>query len=235
MQMDILIIIGLLILGCLLNLLWEPAPQPANKLAKGYVALVITIAIATWLYFFAGIKNAVPLMVLNVVMHYGTYLAHLVLGFLAANIMFKVWLKDTATDHCGLKAVISTTLWGISITIANSFIVATVGKSMNMPYMIGFFKQSGYAVWFLYFIMAAEAASALGILLHFKLRTGIYASSGLILIMIGAICTHLHNRDPLSDSYAAISELINLILSLSIYFFEKQIRDCRADTQIYIV
>lgn len=235
MQMDILIIIGLLILGCLLNLLWEPAPQPANRVAKAYVALVLVIAIATWVYLFAGIKNAVILAALNGLMHYGSYLAHLVLGFLAANIMFKVWLKDIETDYCGLKTVIRTTLLGISITIANSFIIATVGKSMNMPYMIGFFKQSGYATWFLYFIMAAEAAGALGILLHFKLKTGIYATFGLMLIMAGAVCTHLHNHDPLSDSYAAISELIKLTLLLSIYFFEKQIRNKQADTQIYVV
>lgn len=235
MQMDILIIIGLLILGCLLNLIWEPAPQPANRVAKAYVVLVVIIAIATWLFFFAGIKNAALLIILNGLMHYGSYLAHLVLGFLAANIMFKVWLKDIATDHCGLKKVIRTTLWGITITIANSFLVATVGKSQNMPYMIGFFKQSGYAIWFLYLIMAAETICALGILIHFKLKTGIYATFGLMLIMIGAVFTHLHNRDPLSDSYAAISEFINLTLLLSIYFFEKQIHSMQTDTQIYVV
>jgi uncharacterized membrane protein YphA (DoxX/SURF4 family) len=148
--------------------------------------------------------------------------------------LFKVWLKDTFKDCSKLKAIVRTTLWAVSITIANSFLVAMVGKLQNMPYMIGFFRQSGYSVGFLYFIMAAETACALNILLHFRLKTGIYASLGLMLIMLGAIYTHLHNRDPFSDSYAAISELISLGLILLIYYFEK-LTPKSPETQIYVV
>jgi len=233
--MDILIILGLLILGCLLNLVWEPGFKPANNVAKGYLVLAIILAGTVWLFYFAGIKNAMILSAFSLIMRYGGYLSRLVLGFLTANIMFKIWLKDTVTDCTGLKAIIRTTLWAISIGIANSFLVATVGKSTNMAYMIGFFKQSGYAVWFLYFIMAAETACALGMLLHFKLRTGVYAAMGLMLIMLGAIYTHLHNRDPFSDSYAAISELISLGLLLLIYYFETLTPAKPADTQIYVI
>lgn len=235
MQMDVLIIIGLLILGCLINLVWEPGFKPANIVAKVYLGLTTVLALTVWLFYFAGIKNALVLKDLGFVMQFGGYLSRLVLGFLTANILFKIWLKDTVTDCSGLKAIIRTTLWAISITIANSFLVATAGKSMNMPYMIGFFKQSGYAVWFLYFIMAAETAGALGILLHFKLRTGSYATMGLMLIMLGAVYTHLHNRDPFSDSYAAISEFISLSVLLLIYYFEKLSAGKPADTQIYVI
>jgi putative oxidoreductase len=234
MQMDILIILGLLILGCLLNLAWEPGFEPANKVAKVYLALSIVLSGVVWLYYFAGIKDALVLNLMGLTMRYGGYLSRLLLGFLAGNILFKVWLKDTFKDCSGLKAIVRTTLWAASVTIANSFLLATVGKSTNMPYMISFFKQSGYAVWFLYFIMAAETICALGILLHFKLRTGIYASSGLALIMLGAIFTHLHNRDPFSDSYAAISELISLMLMLLIYYFER-LTPKSTETQIYVV
>ena len=232
--MDILIILGLLILGCLLNLAWEPGFGPASKVAKIYLALSVVLAGMVWLFYFAGIKNAAVLSMMSVSMQYGGYLSRLVLGFLAGNILFKVWLKDTFKDCSGLKAIVHTTLWAVSITIANSFLVATVGKSQNMLYMVGFFRQSGYAVWFLYFIMAAESVCALGILLHFKLKTGIYASIGLLLIMLGAVYTHLHNRDPFSDSYAAISELISLMLILLIYYFER-LTPKGAETQIYVV
>jgi hypothetical protein len=235
MDMDVLIIIGLLILGCLVNLVWEPGFAPAHRVAKSYLVLTLILAGAAWLFYFAGIKNVTVLEILGIIMRYGGYLSHLVLGFLTANIMFKIWLKDTVTDCSGLKAIIRTTLWAISIGIANSFLVATVGKSTNMPYMVIFFKQSGYAAWFLYFIMAAETACALGILLHFKLRTGIYATLGLMLIMLGAICTHLHNRDPFSDSYAAISEFISLVFLLLIYYFETLAPPKTADTQIYVI
>jgi hypothetical protein len=234
MQMDILIILGLLILGCLLNLIWEPGFGPANGVAKVYLVLSVILAGMFWLYYFAGIKNATVLSLMSVPMRYGGYLSRLMLGFLAGNILFKFWLKDTIQDCSGLKAIVRTTLWAASVTIANSFLVATVGKSQNMPYMLGFFRQSGYAVWFLYFIMTAESVCALGILLHFKLKTGIYASLGLVLIMLGAIYTHLHNRDPFPDSYAAISELISLMLILLIYYFEK-LAPKSTETQIYVV
>lgn len=233
--MDILIILGLLILGCLLNLVWEPGFGPASKVAKIYLVLSIVLAGMVWLFYFAGIKIPEVLRILNVSIQYGGYLSRLILGFLTANILFKIWLKDTVTDCTGLKAIIRTTLWAISIGIANSFLVATVGKSTNMAYMVGFFKQSGYAVWFLYFIMAVETVCALGILLHFKLRTGMYATMGLMLIMLGAIYTHLHNRDPFSDSYAAISELISLALLLLIYYFEALTPAKPSDTQIYVI
>ena len=232
--MDILIILGLLILGCLLNLAWEPGFGPASWVAKVYLVLCIMLASMVWVFYFAGIKNTAVLSVLNTSIQYGGYLSRLMLGFLIGNILFKVWLKDTFKDCSGLKAIIKTTLWAVSISVANSFLVATVGKSTNMTYMIGFFKQSGYAVWFLYLIMAAESVCAIGILLHFKLKTGIYASFGLMLIMLGAVYTHLHNRDPFSDSYAAISELISLMLILLIYYFEK-LTPKGQETQIYVV
>jgi putative oxidoreductase len=104
-----------------------------------------------------------------------------------------------------------------------------------MTYMTDFFKQSGYAIWFLYFIMAAESLGGIGILFHFKLKTGPLAACGLILIMIGAIYTHWHNHDPFSDSYAAVSQLISLAMILIIYYFEKQVTCKPGDTQIYVV
>ncbi|HVV54008.1 MAG TPA: DoxX family protein [Mucilaginibacter sp.] len=233
--MDVLIIIGLLILGCLLNCLWEPGFTPAKRLAWVYLALSCIIALSAWLFYFAGIRITVIQSALGVLKQYGGYLSHLLLGFLMANILFKVWMKDTLPDSENLRAMIRTTLWGAAIGIANSFIIATVGKSMNMPYMIGFFKQSGYAVWFLYFIMAAETAGALGILLHVKLRTGMAASLGLFLIMTGAVYTHVHNHDPFSDSYAALVQLINLSTLLLIYYLEKMAGRKPADTHIYII
>jgi len=83
-----------------------------------------------------------------------------------------------------------------------------------------FFQQSGYSIWFLYFIMTAEAAGALGILLHFKLRTGITATAGLMLIMLGAVYTHWHNKDPFSDSLAAVSQFVNLAILLLLYLLQ---------------
>ena len=101
--------------------------------------------------------------------------------------------------------------------------------------MLDFFRQSGYANWFLYFIMAVEPFGALGILFHYKLKTGPLAGYGLIIIMLGAVYTHLHNHDPFSDSYAAMIQLINLALLLFVYYLEKQVGKKHPATPIYIV
>jgi uncharacterized membrane protein YphA (DoxX/SURF4 family) len=115
-------------------------------------------------------------------------------------------------------------IWGLSVLVGNAFILSTVGKATNMPEMVTFFKQSGYAIWFLYFIMCAESAAAVGILLHFRLKTGVPAAIGLMLIMLGAVYTHWHNGDPFSDSLAAVSQFISLTLLLVLYSFQRRDR-----------
>jgi len=233
--MDIMIFIGLLLIGGLLNFIWEPDAKPVHSLAKAYLMVAIYLALAVWIFYFAGIKNAFLLKALDVLLHYGAYLMHLVLGYLAANIFIRLRDKDMQAENTLLPAIMNITLWAISVSIGNSFLVTTVGKSTHMPEMIGFFKQSGYAIWFLYLIMAVEAAGALGILLHFKLRMGVFAAIGLILVMFGAVYTHWHNHDPFSDSFAALAQLLNLSILLLIYYFEKQVNQKPADTQIYVI
>lgn len=49
------------------------------------------------------------------------------------------------------------------------------------------FTSYGYALWFLYFIILTETIGGIGILLHFKLKTGPLATLGLILIMLGVV------------------------------------------------
>jgi putative oxidoreductase len=233
--MDVLIYIGLIILGGLLNFLWEPGAKSVYCLAKVYLILAIYLALAVWVFYFAGIKNQFLIGTLSLLIQYGGYLAHLMLGYLSGNILINLKPKDDKPVDPELRGIIHITLWAISVTIGNSYLVASVGKSTNMPYMIGFFKQSGYALWFLYFVIAAETAAAIGILMHFKLKTGALAAIGLILIMLGAVYTHLHNHDPFSDSYAALSQLLNLSFILLLYYFEKQIKGIPNDTQIYVI
>ncbi|HTI59064.1 DoxX family protein [Mucilaginibacter sp.] len=233
--MDIMILAGLLLLGGLINFIWEPDAKPVHSLAKAYLMIAIYLALAVWILFFAGIKNAFLLKALNILIHYGAYATHLVLGYMATNIFIRLHAKYGASNDTLLPSTVNITLWAISVSIGNSFLVATVGKSTNMSIMIDFFKQSGYAIWFLYFIMAMETVGALGILLHFKFKAGKFASAGLVLIMLGAIYTHWHNHDPFSDSYAALTQLLNLSLLLFIYYLEKQVARKLSDTQIYII
>jgi hypothetical protein len=48
------------------------------------------------------------------------------------------------------------------------------------------------------------------------------ATLGLIIVMLGAVTTHVYYHDPFSDFYEAIIQLINLSLLLLIYYYERQ-------------
>ena len=164
------------------------------------------------------------LSTLSFIMSWGGRLGHLLLGYLVGSI---------AIDR--LRKIINAALWGISILTGNTFLVATAGKSQHLDEMITFFTTSGYATWFLFFIITAETFGALGILLHFKLKTGPLAAAGLAIIMLGAVYTHWHNHDPFSDSYAAVGQLINLSLMLVLYYFEQQASRRHPASSIYVI
>ena len=218
--MNIILYLGCLLAGCLISVFWKPAYRVADILAKVYLWLALLMAVSFWIFYFAGIKNPATLRIISQELSWAGIVAHVILGYLVTTMA--IALKDRSADAGTFRPVLNTTLWGMTITYGNTFLIATVGKSLNMPEMISFFKQSGYALWFLYFIMAAETAGAIGVLSHFKLRMGIQATIGLLLIMAGAVYTHWHNGDPFSDSYAAVAQLITGLLLLTLYFLERK-------------
>ena len=107
-------------------------------------------------------------------------------------------------------------LKGICISISVSFLGTEIGKLAHDSDMRQFFVQSGYPKWFLYFIMIAESAAAVGLLMP---RFRAFAALGLSTIMVGAIGTHLHNGDPFSDSLEALHLFILLVCILLILRF----------------
>jgi hypothetical protein len=96
---------------------------------------------------------------------------------------------------------------GLCFSVSISFFCTEIGKLAHDAEMRQFFLQSGYAVWFMYFIMAAETAGAIGL---FVPRMRLPAALGLIAVMAGAIATHARNHDPFSDSLEALHLLILL-------------------------
>jgi hypothetical protein len=110
--------------------------------------------------------------------------------------------------------------WGIIIRIAGYFIFVTLGKSRHMDEMIVFFTASGYSESFLYVILILECLGALGIILDFYFRTGIFAAIGLIILMAGAILTHVRNGDPLTDSDDAFRQMTGLIFLVMLFYLE---------------
>jgi uncharacterized membrane protein YphA (DoxX/SURF4 family) len=233
--MDIMIFTGLLLVGGFLNFIWEPSAKTVHCLAKCYLLLVIYLAFAAAVFFLAGIHNAFIHQAIAVLLHYGDYFGHLAAGFLIGNILLGLNKENGLFTRPQLQDITCIVLWAVAVSISLSFIIESCWKAEHFGKMVTFFTASGYAVWFLYFIIAAEALGGLGLLLHFKFKTGPWAAIGLMLIMLGAIYTHWHNHDPFSDSYAAVSQLINLSLILFLYYLERQVKPKPIDTQIYVV
>jgi hypothetical protein len=111
-------------------------------------------------------------------------------------------------------------LSGFCFSVSLSFLCTEVGKLAHVADMRQFFLLSGYAAWFLYFIMVAETLGAVGLLIS---RTMIPAAIGLMAIMVGAIRTHAHNGNPFSDSLEALHLLVLLVCILVVRLFRTQV------------
>jgi len=107
-------------------------------------------------------------------------------------------------------------LFALTIIIAGGFVRVTIGKSLHLHEMENFFRVSGLPIWLNYFVMACEVFGVLGICLNSILKAGVYAAAGLLVLMIGAIFVHIHNRDPFTDSADAIFMLICLALYIGV-------------------
>ena len=220
--MDIMIFTGVLLLGGLFNFIKEVDTKTVLRISGMYIFIAWVSVLYTWIFYFTGVNDAdlqkvlsIFLQIINLIM-YGT------LGYLAAYIALNFQELTEQAENAALQRIIRKTLRAVSIAIANTFMVVTLGKSFHMPFMMAFFRQSCYAVWFLYFIMGAEPLGAIGILFHSKLKTGPLATLGLIIVMLGAVTSHLYYHDPFSASYEAFIQLINLSLLLLIYYYERQ-------------
>lgn len=191
-------------------------------LARIFFYLSCFIILSYIALYFSGIHEQHVLSILTNMSKYAYLIWIVLLGYLAVNISRNDFRSLYVAEHPDKKVVFLNTLYGLSVMIGCIFIIATIGKSQNFKQMSDFFKLSGYAIWFLYFIMVVEAAGGLGILLHRYLKTGLLAALGLFLIMLGAVYTHWHNHDPFSDSYAAVAQMVNLSLLIFCYYRQKQ-------------
>jgi len=219
--MEVILFIGLLSVGGLTSFVVKPAFKFTCNLALAYIFMSTLISISSWLFYCAAINNLLINKALTVLTGSLGTACNLILGFLLAGISRSVTSAEANYDQ--LKKIIALTLWGVSISTGFSFIIESFWKDQNSGKMCCFFITSGYAPWFLYVIMAAGALGGLGILLHFKLKTGPIAAAGLMLIMIGALYTHNHNKDPFSASYPAIIQFFTMALMQVLYYFEQAV------------
>lgn len=102
-------------------------------------------------------------------------------------------------------------MWVVSILLAAMFLFSGGFKLKNLEEAKGMFMHYGYAGWFATFIAVCEALGALGLLIP---RLAALAATGLAIIMVGAVFTHLtHN-----EASHAIVPLVLLLLLIGVAY-----------------
>lgn len=181
-------------------------------LAVSFFGLASVVISAYFLRFFA--RNTWPqiLQFVNSVIYVGDTGWFFLLGYTGI-----ITISQTRSNSADTHRIIAFIKWAIIIRIAGYFLFVSLGKYHHLDEMLLFFTTSGYAKHFFYIVLVLECLGALGIILHFQLRTGFLAAAGLLVLMIGAVLTHVNNGDPLSDSADAFRQIIGLIFLMIIF------------------
>ncbi len=114
------------------------------------------------------------------------------------------------------------TYWILAVVLALTFGFAGVSKLTSQLAMVDMFTRFGYALWFMYFIGAAELAGALGLVFGTILNAKLLrlAALGLSVIMVGAIVSHL-----IYDSLVvAAPATVLLVLLVCFLYMDKRVR-----------
>jgi len=232
--MQILIFIAALVVGCLLGFVIKPNAKFDYLLSRGYIIVAILLVINASLVNFANIQNAGIMNILIFVLNWGKSISYLLIGYLMITIVHALKSNSKSPDNYQLTKITKLTLWAITIINGFSFIIETGYKLKNFDDLVAQFAHYGYALWFLYFIIVTETLGGIGILLHFKLKTGPLAALGLMLIMLGVVYTNWNTNGPFTYSYPAVDAFMSLALMMIIYNFDKKLKYNLISTASYI-
>ena len=84
---------------------------------------------------------------------------------------------------------------GVSVLLTLAFLASGGSKLASVPMHVANFARWGYPSWFLYVTGTLEALGAIGLWVR---PVRVYASLGLVGVMIGALITHLtHGEAPM--------------------------------------
>jgi uncharacterized membrane protein YphA (DoxX/SURF4 family) len=220
---QLLILTAFLILGCFLSFIIKPNAKFDHSLTLAYITVAALLVFNAALVNFMNIQNASIMNVLLFVLNWGKSLHYLLIGYLMISIFQVLKLHDTASNNYPMDKIIKLTLWALTIINGCSFIIETGYKLKNFDDLVAQFASYGYALWFLYFIILTETLGGIGILLHFKWRTGPLATLGLMIIMLGVVYTNWHTNNPFAFSSPAVDAFMSLSLMMILYNFEKRV------------
>lgn len=217
-----MIFIAAVLAGCVVGFIIKPNARLDVALSRMYIIIASLLVFNAVLVNFANIQTASLMNPLVFVLNWGKILNFLFIGYFLVRISRVLKCKDQTTDPYSLDKIISSGLSAITIINGFSFIIETGYKLKNLDDLIDQFRHYGYASWFLYFIIITETLGGIGILLHFKLKTGPPAALGLMLIMLGVVYSNWHVNDPFVYSYPAVDAFMSLGLMLMLYRLEKK-------------
>jgi uncharacterized membrane protein YphA (DoxX/SURF4 family) len=220
--MPILIFIALLIGGCTLGFIIKPNGRLDRQISRTYIIIASLLVFNAAFVNFANNQNAALMNVLVFILNWGKSLNFLLIGYFLVHISLVLKSRNQSAGSYPLHKIISSVLWAIVIINGFGFIIETGYKLKNFDDLVQQFKEYGYARWFLYFIIITETLGGIGILLHFKLKTGRIAALCLMIIMLGVVYTNWHSNNPFAYSYPAVDAFMSLGLMMILYRFERK-------------
>jgi uncharacterized membrane protein YphA (DoxX/SURF4 family) len=201
----------------------------AKKMARGFYLLCLFLSMAALITTVLSVSGLLPVNDTYRLLFRGLiYRGWVVIGTgISAALLLLLnafgYLRSRAMGE-GLQSFTSSpyVLKGLCLSVSVSFLATEIGKLTHGAEMQQFFLESGYAAWFLYFIIAAEILGAIGLFIS---KMIVAAASGLAIIMFGAIYTHYRNGDPFSDSLEALHLLILLFCITTISLLRRKVPD----------
>lgn len=103
------------------------------------------------------------------------------------------------------------TLWVVSVLLAAMFLFAGGSKLAGAPMHVEHFHDWGYPDWFRLLIGVAELAGGIGLLVP---RLATPAAGGLVIVMIGAVYTHVAHQEV---GQAVVPAVLGVLLAIIVY------------------
>lgn len=107
------------------------------------------------------------------------------------------------------KYIVPAIMWLLSAQLAFVFIKSGLPKFEDTSGWAQAFSNWGFPVWFRIFIGVIEVVSGLLILYP---KTALYATGALVLVMLGAMGTHVYHGDPAGVTHEAVPLMLLLIV-----------------------
>lgn len=199
------------LLGTLLNLplwTWAIARRRDGRVVRAYLWAAGVVGLASLLLVAARAYAPEPVQqAARFALGAAGAFTWFVLG--AALVLGAAWVLGRIGPDTARTAAAATAIY-----VAMSFLGFEIGKAAHDAEMRQFFAASSLPIWFMYAVMAVESAAAIGL---FFARVRVFSAGTLLIVMLGAVGTHLRNGDAIQDSYDALRMLVLLaaILLLS--------------------